>query len=53
MDVNVYVNGKQVTLEQQREFTVKNEVVSKIVHSAAARYEAMREQHRISSHAGE
>jgi hypothetical protein len=38
MNVNIYVNGKPVTAQQQRELTVKNEVVSKIVHSAAARY---------------
>jgi hypothetical protein len=42
MDVNIYLNGKPVTAQQQRELTVKNEVVSRIVHNAAARYEQAR-----------
>ena len=39
MNVNIYVNGKQVTPQQQRELVMKNEVISKIVHSATARYD--------------
>ena len=39
MNVNIYVNGRPVTPQQQRELTVKNEIISKIIHGAAARYD--------------
>jgi hypothetical protein len=52
MNVNIYVNGKSVTPQEQSALTVKNEVVSRIVHHAAARHEKARKHPGASNNAG-
>jgi hypothetical protein len=42
LNVNIFVNGKQISPQEQGGLTMKNEIVSKIVHSAAMRYEKAR-----------